>query len=148
VPDNGLAAAPVELGDPERLDLALVPQPQLALDLQLDRQPVAVPAALAVDLVAAHRLEPRPQVLERTGLHVVYAGGAVRGRRALVEDVRRAARALLQRPGEHVTRAPQREDLAVDRRQVERMLELTKAHGRSSLDVRSGSPGGCRPGVA
>ena len=45
----------------------------LLLDLELDRQAVAVPAALPRHEVAGHRLEPRVDVLERARLDVVHA---------------------------------------------------------------------------
>ena len=80
-----LAAAGVELRDPEGLDVGLAGEAELLLHGELDGQAVAVPAALAVDLVALHRAEPREDVLERARLDVVGAGTAVGGRRALVE---------------------------------------------------------------
>ena len=80
----------VELGDPERLDVALAGGADLLLDLDLDRQAVAVPAALAADLVPGHRLVARVDVLERARLDVVDPGASVRGGRALVEDPRAA----------------------------------------------------------
>ena len=47
VAEHRLAAALVELGDPVGLDLGLRGDPELLLDLELDRQAVAVPAGLA-----------------------------------------------------------------------------------------------------
>ena len=85
VPLHRLAAAGVELGDAVRLDVGLAGEAELLLDGELDRQAVAVPAGLAVDLVALHRLEAREDVLERPRLDVVGAGAAVRGGRALEE---------------------------------------------------------------
>ena len=49
---------------PYVLDLLLVVDAELLLDGDLDRQAVAVPAALALDEVPAHRLEAREDVLE------------------------------------------------------------------------------------
>ena len=51
VAEHLLAAAGVELGDPVALDVVLGRHPELGLDRQLDRQAVAVPAALALDVV-------------------------------------------------------------------------------------------------
>src|SRR3712207_9056009 len=65
------------LRDPDALDVGLGLQPELLLDGDLDRQPVAVPAALAVDAVAAHRLEPRVDVLEHAREDVVRPRPAV-----------------------------------------------------------------------
>src|SRR3954462_11316620 len=49
VAKHRLAAALVELGHPEALDVLLRLEAELLLDLELDRQPVAVPAGLPVD---------------------------------------------------------------------------------------------------
>jgi hypothetical protein len=86
VAGDRLAATPVELGDPERLDLPLVGHADLAFDLELHGQPVAVPAGLAVDVVPGHGLEPGVQVLERAGLHVAEVRPVVRGGGTVVED--------------------------------------------------------------
>ncbi len=59
------AAALVELGDPELLDVTLAGGPDLLLHLDLDRQPVAVPSRLPVDEVARHRPVAGEDVLER-----------------------------------------------------------------------------------
>ena len=91
VPGDRLPAALVELGDAEGLDLVLGVQAELPLDLDLDGQAVAVPAALAGHPVALHGPEPGVEVLEDPGPDVVEAGAAVGGRRALVEDPRRPA---------------------------------------------------------
>jgi hypothetical protein len=63
----------------------LAGEAELLLDRELDRQAVAVPAGLALDVVALHRLVAREDVLEHARLDVVGAGHAVGGRRALVE---------------------------------------------------------------
>ena len=90
VPQHRLPAPGVELGDAVRLDVLLAGEAELLLDGELDRQAVAVPAGLARDVVALHRLEAREDVLEDPRLDVVGARHAVGGRRALVEDPRRA----------------------------------------------------------
>ncbi len=66
----------------------LAGEAELLLDRELDGQPVAVPAGLAGDVEALHRLEPREHVLEDARLDVVRAGHAVGGGRALVERSR------------------------------------------------------------
>ena len=88
VAEDALTAAAVELLDAEPLDLALGGEPQLLLDLQLDGEPVGVPAAAAHGPEAAHGLVAEDDVLEGAREHVVDAGAAVGGRRALVEDER------------------------------------------------------------
>ena len=100
VPDHGLAALGVELGDAVRLDVLLAGEAELLLDRELDRQAVAVPAGLAGDVVALHGPEAREDVLEDAGLDVVGAGHAVGGRRALVEHPLGPALGLLEARGE------------------------------------------------
>ena len=95
---------------------SLLSMPELLLDGDLDRQAVAVPAALALDEVAAHRLEARVDVLEDAREDVVRAGPAVGGRRALVEDPRLGALAAAQRLREDVALAPALEHLLLERR--------------------------------
>ena len=110
VAEHRLAAALVELGDPVGLDLGLRGDPQLPLDLQLDRQAVAVPAGLAGHPVAAHGLVAGVDVLEDARQDVVRAGLAVGGRRPLVEAPHRSVLALRQGAVEHVALAPALED--------------------------------------
>ena len=106
--EHRLAALGVELGDAVALDVLLLGEAELLLDLQLDRQPVTVPARLAVDLAAAHRLEAREHVLEHAREHVVGARAAVGGRRTLVEDERLRPLAAAHRLVEDVALAPAR----------------------------------------
>src|SRR5207248_2098789 len=89
-PHRGPAAL-VEGGDPERLDLVLVRDPEVLLDFDLDGQAVAVPPALAGNIVATHRLVADEEVLEDARPDVVEAGAGVGGRRALVEHPARGA---------------------------------------------------------
>ncbi len=70
---DGVTTALGELGNTERLDLVLVLEPELLLDLDLDGEPMAVPSALAGDVVAAHRLEAGIEVLEHAGPDVMQA---------------------------------------------------------------------------
>src|SRR5665811_1880027 len=104
--EDRVTAATVELGDPVLLDLLFGGEPQLLFHLELDRQPVAVPAALARDPVAGHRAVARVDVLEYPREDVVGAGAAVGGRRALVEAPDRGVGALLQRALEDRPLAP------------------------------------------
>ena len=106
VAEDLLAAAGVELRDPEPLDVVLGGEPKLGFERQLYRQSVAVPAALALDEVPAHRAVAREDVLEHAREHMVEAGGAVGGRRPLVEAPSRSVAAAPDRLGEHVPLAP------------------------------------------
>ena len=71
VAEDRLAALLVELGDAVGLDLVLLLDAELALDLELHGQPVAVPARLPGNPVAAHSPVARIDVLEDPGEHVV-----------------------------------------------------------------------------
>ena len=121
VPLDGLAAEPVELGDTERLDVLLPGRADLLLDLDLDRQAVAIPSALPFHVVARHRLESREHVLEGARLDVMDAGLGIRGRRALVEDPPRRAFPGDERAMEDVGLLPEGEDV---------LLEVGEAHLR------------------
>ena len=115
--EHRLAALRVELRDAVFLDLRLVLDPELLLDRDLHRQAVAVPAALAVGVEAAHRLVAREHVLEHAGQDVMRAGLAVGGRRALVEDVGRRALAALEGLVVDVQLTPALEDLLLELRE-------------------------------
>ncbi len=114
VAQHQLAAAGVEAIDPVVLDVGLLFHPELGLDGELDRQPVAIPAALALDLVPAHRLVAGEDVLEHTREHVVGSGGAVGRRWPLEEPPARAAVAALDRLREDVPLAPAHEHLLLE----------------------------------
>ena len=93
---HALLAELVELGDAVGLDLPLAVDAQAALDLELDRQAVRVPARLARHSVAAHGLVAREEVLEDARDDVVRARPAVGGRRPLVEHEDRRVLAALR----------------------------------------------------
>ena len=137
--EHRLAALLVESRDPVLLDLRLVPYPELLFDGDLDRQAVAVPAALALDAMAAHRLKARVDVLEHAREHVVGAGRAVGRRRALVEDPPRRALARAQRLGEHVALAPALQHSQLERRQLLARVDLAGRDQRVSLRGRHGA---------
>ncbi len=116
---DGLAAPGVELGDAEGLDVGLAGEAELLLDRELDRKPVAVPTALAVDLVALHRPEAREGVLERARLDVVGAGASVGGGRALVERPGLLARVAGDGLLEDVLLAPESQHLVLEGGEVD-----------------------------
>jgi hypothetical protein len=116
--DRGPAGG-VERGDPVALDLLLAGDAELLLDGHLDGQAVAVPAGLAFDMAAAHGLEPREEVLEDPGLDMVGARHAVGGGRPLVEGPWRPVGGVREASVEDLVLVPEREDLVVERRQVD-----------------------------
>src|SRR4029079_6119053 len=139
VAEHGLPALLVELGDPVRLDLVLFLDAERALDLQLDRQPVAVPAGLARHAVAAHRAVPRVDVLEDAREDVVRARSPVRGRRALVEAPDVGALALGDRSVYDVECAPALEDPVLELR--ERLPGVHGPVGHRRLILPTTPPG-------
>ena len=115
--EHRLAALAVELGDPVALDVVLGLEAELLLDRDLDGEPMAVPARLALHPVPGHRLVAREDVLEDAREHVVRAGVAVGGRRALVEHERRRPLAVAQRGLEDVALAPAGQHLLLQGRE-------------------------------
>src|SRR5690606_6725065 len=132
-----LAAALVERGDAVVFDLRLAGQAEGLLDLQLHRQPVAVPPGAPRDVVALHRAVAGEGVLERPGLHVVDAGRAVRRRRAFVEDPPGPVRGLGQAAPEDVPLPPPRQDLTLHRGKIDPGRQWF-VHGRTLLTAAAG----------
>src|SRR5262249_28170292 len=124
------AAALVEGPDAELLDLALERDAELLLHLDLDRQPVGVPAGLARDVEALHGPEAADDVLQHAGEDVVDAGAAVRGRRPLVEDEGRAPLAAVDHLLARAVPAPALEELLLELRQVEVAFGLAESRRR------------------
>ncbi len=113
---HGGAAGVVERRDAELVDLRLVGDAQLLLGLDLGGQAVGVPAEAALDLVPAHGLVARHEVLDVTGQQVAVVRQAVGEGRAVVEDELpgRGARAGLDAGAERVVGAPGLQDRALD----------------------------------
>ncbi len=109
-----LPALPVEGLDPVGLDRLLAREAQAFLHLDLHRQTVTIPARLAADPEASHRLVAREQVLVGSGLDMVDSRIAVGGGRALVEDELRGSLTGLQRLLEHTLFQPGLQDLLLD----------------------------------
>ena len=103
----------VEGLDPVFLYLILSVEAQLVLHLDLDGQPVRVPARLPHDTVTPHRLVPADEILDRAGHGMVHAGPAVRGRRALVEDEGIVGGTFLDAAGEDAFPLPELEHLGL-----------------------------------
>ena len=117
-----LAAGLVELLDAELDDLVGGLDAVEPHRLELGGQAVGVPAEAALDLVAAHRLVARDQVLDVAGEQVAVVRQAVGERRAVVEDELVAAVgtrvALLDARAEGVVGLPVGEHRLLDRREA------------------------------
>jgi hypothetical protein len=109
------AGARVELGDAVGLDGLLAVEPELLLDLDLDRQTVRVPARDPRHVPALRRAEAADQVLQRAREDVVDARPAVRRRRTFEEDEGRVPLRPLERPLEEPLHAPGCQELALER---------------------------------
>ena len=119
VGEDRFAAQFVEAVNAILLDLAFIGEAELLLDLDLDRQPVRVPAAAPRDVVAAHDLVAREHILESARQHVVDAGLAIGSRRPLEEDVLRSALSLCNGLLEDVLRLPEFQDSLLHRGYIE-----------------------------
>ncbi len=136
IAEHGVAAAAVELLDAELLDAGLGAELQLALHLQLDRQTVRVPAALAAHPEPAHRLVAVDDILEGARQHVVDAGASVRRGRPLVEHERALVGALLDAAPEDVARLPEGERALLQLRKIDLARHRLKHHGLHSHRAR------------
>src|SRR5207245_21583 len=128
VGEDALAAQPIELLDAVGLDLLLAVDTERTLDLDLDRQAVGVPARDPRHALAEHRVVAAHEVLDGAREHVVDAGAAVRGGRALVEHEGRAVAHRLLGSLEQALVLPRREELALQRVARERGVERWVAH--------------------
>ena len=92
--EHALLAQAHELGDPERLDVALALEVQVPLDVDLDPQALAVEAVLVALVLAEHRVEALEEVLVGAAPGVMDAHGVVGRDRAVEEAPARVARVL------------------------------------------------------
>ena len=94
---DGFAALLDERLDAVVLDLLLAVDADRLLDLELDGQPMRVPARLAKHLAPLHRLIARQHILDHTRQDMPDVRAAVRRRRTIVERERLAALTLIHR---------------------------------------------------
>src|SRR5690606_27600465 len=113
--------------------------------LELHRQAVAVPAGLARDVVPAHRLVARVDVLEDPREDVVRAGPAVRRGRALEEAPGFGALAQLELAPEGFTLTPALEHALFELREALLGVYWAKA-GHSAPDSDNWRDGRCLRG--
>ena len=118
VTGDRLAALGVEGFDTVLLDVWFSGESQLLLHGELHGESVAVPAGLAVDVVAAHGAVARKDILEHPSLDVVGTRLAIGGGRTLEEGPRLTVLGGLQGLLEGVLAVPQVDDLVLHRGQV------------------------------
>ena len=126
---HALPALRVEAVDAVRLDLGLGVQPQLLLDLDLDRQTVRVPARLPGHAIAPHRLVAREQVLDDARHDVVHARTAVRRRRPFVEHEQVVLRPLLDAAPEDVVLPPELENPCLELGEADTRIDWSEELG-------------------
>ena len=102
------AAAAVELFNAKLFDLLFAAQPKALLDLDLNGQPVGVPAALALHIVALHDLVAREHVLKGAREDMMNARPAIRRRWSFKKDIARPIGPLTQRLLEDLLLLPHR----------------------------------------
>ena len=103
-----------ELGDAVRLDVALAREPQVALDVDLDPQALAVEPVLVALVLAEHRVVALEEVLVGPAPGVVDAHRVVRGDRAVEEAPARPAGVLGAEPRERAAFPPEVEQIVLD----------------------------------
>ena len=113
-----LLAEADELGDAEGLDVLLAGEAEVAFDVDLDPQALAVEPVLVALVVAEHRVEALVEVLVGPAPGVVDAHRVVGRDRAVEEAPARAARVLGPQPGERPSLAPSGEHLVLGRDEV------------------------------
>ena len=118
VGQDALLAQADEVGDAVGLDVALARVAQLALDVDLDPQALAVEAVLVALVLAEHRVEALVQVLVRPTPGVVDAHRVVGRDRAVEKRPALVAGVLGAEARERPPLVPQREHLVLERGQI------------------------------
>ncbi len=98
VPEDRVLALAVELFNSKLLNLSLAVQPQLLLNLNLNRQPVRVPARLPLHEKPLHRFVPQHEVFHYPRKNVSRVRQPVRSRRSLNKNKLLAALLLPVQP--------------------------------------------------
>ena len=114
VADDGLAALRGEVLQPVLLDLALRVEPELALDSDLDPEPLAVEAVLVALVEATERLVALEEVFQRAAPRRMDTEILVGRHRPVGEREGRAAAVLLAELGERSLLLPAREHLPLE----------------------------------
>ena len=150
VAEDALEAAAHEGLDPVGEDRVAPGDAELLLDLDLDREPVGVPARAAGRVVSAHRPVTRKHVLHHAREHVPVVRHAVRGGRPFVEDEAGTAAALREGLAEDVGVAPELPDPRLGQRKVDDRCDLLEAgtgHGAHRLPSTRDSAGAADDGL-
>src|SRR5690606_34613453 len=117
----------------ETLDVLAGMQVQILLDLELDREPVAVPPEAPLHVLAAHRPVARDHVLDRPGEEMAVVRQSGRERRAVAEGPEIVPILFLDAPLEDPPFLPEGEHFPLERREIDRRRGLFELHDRSLL---------------
>ena len=104
----------IEGGDSHRFNLAFVRDAQLTFGFELSREPMGIPAKSAVDLLAAHRVEPGEDVLRIPGQQVAVVRESISEGWPVIEHPFLATRAVVDGPLERVLGCPIGEHLVLE----------------------------------
>ena len=128
IPEHGLDAGAVELGDAVLFDglLAAIQDAKLLAHLDFDGQAVRVPPCLALAQVPRHGLVAREHVLDRPRQAMSRVRQPIGRRRPLIEDERRRALSLGQALLIDLPILPEADDLLFRLREVERRRHRLK----------------------
>ena len=126
VAEDRLHAAKNEALDAVFLNGRFAVDAKFLLDLDLDRQPVRVPARFSRDVVAAHRAVAQKDVFEDASQNMAVVRQPVGGGRALVEGKRGPSAAVLEALLEDAVLAPELLNRGLDLREVHDRLGLLK----------------------
>ncbi len=102
----------LNLVDAVIFDLLLVGETKFLFNLNFNRQAVGIPTAAAADMVTAHGLVAREDILEGARQHMVHARLAVGGRRTFIKDIFRPALAFAEGALEDILVFPKRSTLS------------------------------------
>ncbi len=145
VAEHVAPAGLVELPDPVALDLGLAGDPERALDLEFDGEPVRVPPGLPRDVSAGHGSVPQDRVLDRAREDVMDAGVGVRRGGTLVEHEVLRAGARRERPLERLLLVPASEYFGFESAYGLRYWPVGHQGTPSDLQVVPGTAGVAAP---
>ena len=143
-----MLAVGIELGEAHLVDLGLVLDAELLLRFEFGRQTMAVPPEPPFDLLAAHGLKPRDEVLDVSGQQVTVVREAVGERRTVVEDKLLGISAVVDTRLERLVVRPrskhfllqlgERHAAGLGARDVDTWVSVSDGKSRSLLELGAG----------
>ena len=127
--------ARLDVAGDEVLDVAFALQIQRFFDFDFDPQPLAVEPLLVAQFAAIHREVAVEGILVRAVPGMVDAHRVVRGNRPIEERPRRLARVQCLPLLEDAVRFPERQNLPLERGEIDLRLNLLKRHRRNLVSA-------------